>query len=154
MKRSVRKFVYQQIQRLAPVGGCLEIGSYDVNGNLRDIINLKYTGLDMRPGPNVDIVANGNNLPFDRESFGLVVCVETLEHDRYFWQTIKEIRRVLEPGGTVILTAPSIDFGIHEHPVDYWRFTEEGLRSLVEDWCCNIESSTQDRGAYVAGVKA
>ena len=37
----------------------LDVGSFDVNGNYREIfesIGLDYTGLDMEKGPNVDIV--------------------------------------------------------------------------------------------------
>jgi SAM-dependent methyltransferase len=154
MKKSVRRFVKQQVDRLAAAGDCLEIGSYDVNGNLRQILaHTNYTGLDMRQGPNVDVVANSNDLPFPDNFFDVVVCVETFEHDKFFWRTTAQIRRVLRPGGVVILTAPSIDFGIHEYPSDYWRFTEAGLTSLIEDWCGDIESSYHDRAAFVAGRK-
>jgi SAM-dependent methyltransferase len=154
MRRIVRRFVKQQVDRLAAAGDCLEIGSYDVNGNLRGVLaHTKYTGLDMREGPNVDIVANGNELPFPNDHFDIVVCVETFEHDKYFWKTIEQVRRVLRPGGVVIFTAPGINFGIHEFPGDYWRFTESGLRSLIEEWCGEVVSHYHDRSAFAAGRK-
>jgi len=44
-------------------GKTLDVGSFDVNGSLKDLFD-DYTGIDMREGPNVDIVANSHKLPF------------------------------------------------------------------------------------------
>lgn len=154
MKRLVRRWVANQCKRLGASGKCIEVGSYDVNGNLRDILShTEHIGVDMQDGPGVDVVANGNDLPFADNEFDVAVCVETLEHDRYFWRTISELNRVTKSGGVVILTAPSINFGIHEWPYDFWRFTEDGLKSLIEDWCEGVESLYKDRTVFVAGRK-
>jgi len=111
----------------------LEIGSYDVNGTIRPIFTGPHTGLDMREGPGVDLVADSYDLPFPDNSYPVVVSVSMLEHDRYFWKTIPEMYRVLEPGGHLILTTCYIGWPKHEHPYDYWRFTEEAITGLLEE---------------------
>ena len=50
---------------------------------------------------------NANDLaPYADGSFDAVLCNAVLEHDRYFWRTVAEIRRVTRPGGRIILGAP------------------------------------------------
>jgi SAM-dependent methyltransferase len=119
------------VQVLKLSGKCLDVGAFDVNGNIRDLFP-DYTGLDMRPGPNVDVVAPGNALPFPDDAFDVVTCLETLEHDRDPFGTVREMRRVLKPGGALVLTVPSISFHRHEYPADYWRMTAQGVAVLLE----------------------
>ena len=53
------------------------------------------------------IEANGNDMHmFDDDSFDAVLCNATLEHDRYFWKSLAEIRRVTKPGGVVVIGVP------------------------------------------------
>ena len=42
----------------------LEIGSLDVNGKIRDLLNFskKYTGIDLIKGPNVDLIMDGSDI--------------------------------------------------------------------------------------------
>jgi 2-polyprenyl-3-methyl-5-hydroxy-6-metoxy-1,4-benzoquinol methylase len=82
----------------------LDIGSYDVNGSYRKIFSdskYEYTGLDMAAGPNVDIVPDSiyDWKEIGDNSYDLVVSGQTFEHIEYPWLTIKEIERVLYPGG-------------------------------------------------------
>jgi len=66
----------------------LEVGSYNVNGSLRDWIlgNLcvtEYVGVDIQlQREYVDVVADASLLPFRDESFDVVISTETLEHVR------------------------------------------------------------------------
>jgi SAM-dependent methyltransferase len=80
--------------------------------------------------PGVDVVGDIHNLPIDADSFDCVFCTGTLEHVRDPWQAVREIHRVLKPGGIVHLDVPFIQ-GYHADPTDYWRFTLDGLRLLA-----------------------
>lgn len=117
----------------------LEIGSYQVHGQ-EDLINLRslfpgreYKGLDMRPGPGVDLVADVEALPLPDGSAGTVIAVSTFEHVRHFWKGFAEVRRVLRPGGALLVACPFF-FRIHNYPHDYWRFTPKAMEALLEDY--------------------
>jgi len=124
--------VLHWIESLKLHGNTLDVGALDVNGNPRHLFT-EYTGLDMRPGPNVDVTADAHAIPFPDKTFQNVLCLETLEHDCAFWVTVPELARVAKPGGTVAVTASGIHFPKHDYPSDYWRFTSEALRLLLHD---------------------
>jgi len=107
-------------------GKCLDVGSYNVNGCVRELF-ADYTGLDARPGPNVDVVAWANNIPFPDSTFDVVTCLEMLEHDPDPFSSVREMKRVLKPDGKLVLTVPGIGFPRHDYPNDYWRMTKDGL---------------------------
>lgn len=43
---------------------------------------------------------------FPDQRFDVVLCNAVLEHDRFFWTTLAEIRRVARPGGLVVIGTP------------------------------------------------
>jgi len=90
-------------------------------------------GLDIRPGPSVDVVGDAHNLPLEDESFDRVLCTEVLEHLHTPQKAIDEMYRVLKPGGELILTTRFIA-PIHDSPGDYFRFTKYGLKHLLRAW--------------------
>lgn len=119
-------------------GKVLDVGSLDVNGNIKNFFTdrgYKYLGCDMRKGKNVDVVVNGHDLKkrFKRNSFDMVVCFDTLEHDDRFWLTVANMRYVLKPGGWLILGAPSNRHPRHNHPSDYYRFFETSFKEVFFD---------------------
>lgn len=118
----------------------LDVGSMDVNGCIRELFT-HYTGLDMRPGKNVDVVASGHAIPFEDESFASVVCMETLEHDEAFWLTVPELKRVLRKGGRLVITVPSIGFPQHDHPFDFYRFTAEAVIKMFDGMASAVVAS-------------
>jgi hypothetical protein len=95
-------------------GPLLEIGSLDVNGSVRALFSDAdpYVGIDLGPGAAVDVVASGHDFGRD-ESFATVVTTECLEHDPGWHETLRNIVRVLRPGGTLVLTCATT--GRHEH---------------------------------------
>jgi SAM-dependent methyltransferase len=118
-------------------GPVLEIGSYQVPGQ-EDLAELRplfpgrsYLGLDRRPGPGVDLVADGEELPLATGSIGTLLALSTLEHVPHFWRAVDEFHRVLRPDGVLVLACP-FHFHIHSHPDDYWRFTPSALRLLLD----------------------
>lgn len=113
----------------------LEIGSLDVNGNLRDVFSKQsYTGLDMQSGPNVDVVADAHHLMrrFARGAFDVVVYSDTIEHDDAFWLTLDQIHKAVKHGGLFFVSLPTIEFQVfHQHPDDYWRFTPSAFDKII-----------------------
>src|SRR5262245_9732345 len=110
----------------------LEVGSRNINGAPERRTPF-YVGIDKIAGPGVDVVADGQCLPFPDNHFDFVICAETLEHDTAPWLTAKEIQRVAKNSGLVIVTVPGIGFPRHDYPSDYWRFTTDGLALLFQD---------------------
>lgn len=111
----------------------LDVGSYDTNGCMRPIFEKgNYLGVDMEPGPNVDVVANGHDLPFKDETFDIVISSSCFEHDDMFWETFSEMCRVAKKGGYIYVQAPS-NGPYHGWPGDNWRFYIDSWLAL-ERW--------------------
>jgi SAM-dependent methyltransferase len=115
----------------------VEIGSYQVEGQ-EDIANLRslfpgreYFGLDVRPGPGVDLVEDVEHLSLPTGSVGTVLALSTFEHVARFWRGFDEVYRVLRPDGAFLVSCPFY-FHVHAFPNDYWRFTPEALRLLLD----------------------
>ncbi len=121
----------------------LEIGSHQVAGQeaiaeLRSFFPGKsYLGVDCRPGPGVDQVADVESLPFADGSIGTVVAMNTLEHVPRYWRGLAEICRVLRRDGALLLSCPFY-FKIHHYPEDFWRFSPRALEMLLEDYPTRI----------------
>lgn len=112
----------------------VDVGSRDVNGCFRELFaNHKYLGIDIEDGPNVDIVVPEYEYPFEDDSVANIVSGSTLEHVRHPWRWIKEVARILKPGGRLCVIVPYA-YEFHEHPVDCWRVYPDGLRALFEDF--------------------
>lgn len=109
----------------------LDIGSYDVNGSYKALFpneEYEYCGLDMAPGPNVDVVMENpyHWRGFDDNTFDVVICGQTFEHTEFFWRTAEEISRVTKPGGFICIICPS-NLREHRYPVDNYRFLRDGM---------------------------
>jgi SAM-dependent methyltransferase len=87
-------------------------------------------GLDIRHGIGVRIIGDAQALGIRDASFPSILCTEVLEHLPEPQRAIDEMYRVLEPGGTLLLTTRFL-FPIHDAPHDYFRFTKYGLRHLL-----------------------
>lgn len=89
--------------------------------------------LDIRPVRGVQVVGDAHALCFPDATFDLVLCTEVLEHLREPQRGIDEMRRVLRPGGVLLLTTRFL-FPIHDAPGDFFRFTRFGLAHLLREF--------------------
>lgn len=93
----------------------------------------RCVGLDVEGNPYgvADVVSN-ELLPFPDESFDLLLCIEAFQWIPEPPHAVAEFRRVLRPGGTVLVTLP---FGFeYDRHVPEARYTEHELRALFSGW--------------------
>jgi 2-polyprenyl-3-methyl-5-hydroxy-6-metoxy-1,4-benzoquinol methylase len=64
---------------------------------------IKYSAVPVDP-----VNLDEQKLPYPDSRFDLVTCLETIEHLENFRALLREIYRVLKPGGVAILTTPNI----------------------------------------------
>ena len=91
----------------------VEFGSADVNGNVRDLLgDAEYIGVDIRPGPNVDVVADAATYdpPWRPD---LVLCLNMLEHTEDGPAIVANAHRMLAPSGALMVSVPDASFPIH-----------------------------------------
>lgn len=89
-----------------------------------------YVNLDLFAVPGVDVSADAEALPFPADIFQRVECDAVLEHVRRPELVMREIERVLAPGGYAHLVTPFCH-PFHEYPRDYRRFSLDGLKELA-----------------------
>lgn len=87
----------------------LEVGSYDVNGSIRNVFSAasNYVGVDLDHGPGVDVVAYGHELNYPDGSYDITISGECFEHDPYWRETFQNMVRMTRPGGLVAFTCAS-----------------------------------------------
>lgn len=134
-------------------GKVLEIGA-GRNGRRGDFQapaeQNQWTFLDISALPRPDVISDMAQLPFANRIFDLVLCLEVLEYVENPLSAVAEIKRVLPVGGKVIFSAPF--FHREDKQNDKWRFTEQGIRSLMLQAGLYILEIHSQGGAYATMV--
>jgi hypothetical protein len=140
MHSSVMHWMAEQVTALGLADSrVLEVGSLNVNGTVRRLFRGEYVGVDMRDGPDVDVVCNAHELSgsllLRSRFYETVVCCEMLEHDDQPWESVVEMREMACNQAVLLLTARGYDargcFPLHDYPQDLWRFSTTGMKSLL-----------------------
>lgn len=162
MRKETRAFVETVAANMPLPEPIVEFGSLQIEGqekyaDLRPLFPGKqFIGCDMRPGPGVDRIENLHALTFGDGELGTVIMLDTLEHVQYPFKAMMEAHRVVRPGGVCIITSVML-CPIHAYPSDYWRFTPEGFRVLLEPfetrWVFDDRPKLFPRSVYGIGIK-
>jgi SAM-dependent methyltransferase len=149
--------VEQYVPKTGPVR-IVDLGSRNPRGQGRthrelfDRDGCEYIGVDVVPGPNVDLVmTKPYRLPLRSSSVDTVVSGQAFEHIPFVWVSMTEIARVLRPGGHALITAPSRG---HVHGgQDCWRFYPDGMRALAAWSGLELREASTDFPARLARTR-
>jgi len=138
--KEVFEYVESMLRRVDVSGkAVLEAGSYDFNGTVRPMFMARqpaeYIGVDILEGPGVDVVCSAGALVdrFGEHRFDVVVTTEMMEHVQDWRAAVSHMKRVLKPGGVLILTTRSRGEPYHGYPHDYWRYELDDMRTIFDD---------------------
>lgn len=118
MNREIEKFVRSLDCHNADaleVSGTGSQGTYD----FRTYESTQY--------PEYDVCAG----PLREDAFDLVIAEQVLEHVVRPDLAVMSVYKMLRPGGTFVVSTPFL-LKIHGHPFDLYRWTEHGMRQLLE----------------------
>lgn len=95
-----------------------------------------YVGLDIETALSYDdvqpdVLWNGVTMPFENDTFDVVLSTEVLEHILNPDVYLLEVKRVLKPGGIFFFTVPFL-MSLHEIPHDYYRYTPYALEMIFK----------------------
>jgi SAM-dependent methyltransferase len=141
MRRPFEKFEEESMKRLAQGKIILDVG-----GGSRFQKGMKkfealfkacdYKTLDVAADYGPDIVGDIHSIPLPDASVDGVVCRSVLEHVERPWDAMREIKRILKPGGHAFIQVPSTypyhaRIGSGAYP-DYWRFFDSTIRLMSD----------------------
>jgi len=90
---------------LPPSGRALEIGPGEVTFDRK---GCDYVGMNLSRRGNPQVLGDGQALPFADATFDAIVATEVIEHVRYPFRLLREIRRTLKRTGRVLLSTPNV----------------------------------------------
>ena len=91
----------------------------------------EFVSVDIE-NPAADLQGAVEDLPVPDASFDVVICNQVLEHCADPAQAVRELRRVVAPGGRVLASTHGVQV-YHPAPDDLWRWTHTGLERLFAD---------------------
>ncbi len=121
----------------------VDIGSYNINGSYRSLFDgsqSKYIGVDIIPGPNVDILIDSPKWKA-LKNVDAVISGQTFEHVVDIPLLLNQINKILKSGGLLCVIVPS-QGPAHSYPIFRGNFTVEEMSGLVSDAGFIVDSCT------------
>ena len=142
-------------------GEILDLGCGD--GSLVTLLNQKpgihATGIDINPmGDQPGIDFENDALPFADETFDILIMYSVIEHIYNPGHILTEIRRILKPGGRIIVITPNFDLShlffcdrtFHHDPTHVTPYGKDRLGNLMDLY----DFETEFMGLWTVGKSA
>jgi SAM-dependent methyltransferase len=136
-------------------GSLLDVGCGEMPFRFALHPEIAYTGIDVEEALDFGMSGHdsiktfdGVHIPFSDNSFDNILCTEVLEHAVDPVALVDEMRRVLKPGGTLVVTVP-FSARVHHAPYDFHRFTRFRLAALFDGF---DRSEIAPRGNDIAAI--
>ena len=116
--------------------------------------NVTYLGIDKNKEVKPGLVADINSFFLLNIQYDFAFCMEVLEHVEHPEYLIRNVYTNLKSGGKFFLSVPFL-FAKHSDE-DYWRFTDAGIKLLLERGgfkIISLKSSAGDQGWLVTAQK-
>jgi SAM-dependent methyltransferase len=99
--------------------------------NATEYIGVDYQGEGhSHENEQIDVFYDGKTIPFADNTFDSILTSEVLEHIFNVEDIVKELYRVLKPGGKILISTP-FAWTEHEMPNDFGRYTSVGMQALL-----------------------
>lgn len=126
MRSPESESAFQSLFTGLPEGAlCISVGG----GPTR--VHPALVNINIGPFPNVDVVADAYELPYADGVVDAVHCEAVLEHLEFPETAVREIYRVLRPGGKVFAATPFLQ-AFHGYPDHFQNFSLTGHVRLFE----------------------
>lgn len=154
----LRHGLFKTISHIAPQlkGKILDFGCGSKPYESLFINADQYFGVDvetsghLHENSKVDLYFDGKVLPLGSQTFDAVVAFEVFEHIFDPQASLEEIKRVLKPGGALLISVP-FAWDEHEIPFDFARYTSYGIRHILEEAGFTVDRVTKTT-TYVLAV--
>lgn len=151
--------IFNEQKLIIDIGGGLRVSP---KGNRHDasrdwieplMKKADYKILDPVPDYQPDIIGDIHHLPLADDSVDAIICLAVLEHVENPILAVSEMKRVLKPGGYLLVYVPFLYYYHAEkgYYADYWRFSEDAVKSLFKDF--SSLQSQNVRGALGTWLK-
>jgi len=147
MHREALQFFHAALQRIPHRRVVVEIGARNINGSLRSLFTQTppqtYVGIDLVPGPCVDVVANGATYT-PASVPDAVLCAEVLEHTEHAQAICDNAWTMLGPDGVFVVSAAAPDRPPHSAkdggPIDDGEFYRNVDPAVLRQWLRRFET--------------
>lgn len=136
-KSLLRALMNLELAEYVLEGQVLDIGGGHQPSYLRYFQNgpeMRLTTLDINPRGHGDVAIDleEDSLPYENHSVDQALLFNLLEHIYHHQHVVREVARVLRPGGMLIGFVPFL-INYHPDPHDYFRYTNEALIMILEE---------------------